>query len=85
MAEKRKKRDRSYYLNGGADVLSRQVYDLCKKQAENKADADLKSLKELCGVLKEAVNISLSLEKADDGEKDALLITFDDDVLELAE
>jgi|GEM_PF-3228230 len=85
MEGKRKKRDRAYYLNRGADILSRQVYEICRQQAKNNETHDLKSIKELCGVLKETVNISLSLEKADDGEKETLLITFDDEILELSE
>lgn len=84
MEEKRKKRDRNYYLTTGADLLSRRVYEMVKKQAKNKEE-DLKSIKELCGVLKETVNIALSLEKTDSGERDTLLITFDDDILDLSE
>lgn len=84
MEEKRRKRDRNYYLTSGADLLSRRVYEMVKKQAKNKDD-DLKGIKELCGVFKETVNIALSLEKTDSGEKDALLITFDDDILDLSE
>lgn len=85
MEEKRKKRDRAFYLNSGADLLSRQVYELVKKQAKNKEESDLKSLKELCSLLKETVNVALSLGKSDGGEKDTLLITFDGDVMELSE
>ncbi|MCH5197946.1 MAG: hypothetical protein J1E34_03470 [Oscillospiraceae bacterium] len=85
MEEKRKKRDRTFYLNSSTDLISRQVYAFIKKQAKNKEENDLKSIKELCSILKETVNISLSLQKTDDCEKDTLHIAFDDEILELSE
>ena len=78
------KRDRSYYLNRSADLVSRSVYRLCRAQTAPDAQADLKSMKELCGVLKEAISLSLSLEKAE-GQTEEIRILFDDALLGLSE
>lgn len=79
------KRDRSFYLNRSADLVSRSVYRLCRTQTKSDAPVDLKSMKELCGVLKEAISLSLSLEKAAEGQAEGIAILLDDALYELAE
>ena len=70
------KKDRSYYLNKSADLMSKRVYALCREATDRERPADAKALKDLCGLLKEAVSFSLSLEKS--GETtEAIRVTFE--------
>ena len=71
-------KDRNDYLNKSADIVCKAVYDACRGMKKD-GGADAKGLKELCGVLKEAIGISAALEKTDGGEA-GLLVTFDDAV-----
>ena len=76
-------RSRNKDLNKSADVLSRQVYGLFR-ETKKAGQADAKSLKELCGVLKEAISISQALEKTG-GEDAGVRVAFDDDVFPYTE
>ena len=71
------KHGRNDYLNRGADVVCRAAYELCRK-AKRERDLDAKQLKDLCAVLKEAIGISLSLEKSADAPGAGVTVTFDD-------
>ena len=74
----RRKKRRQDYLNDSADLLCRQTYRLCKESCGGKGQAvDAKTLKELCGVLKEAAAFSAALEKGS-GEAETLKIVFAD-------
>ena len=76
-------RGRNDYLNKSADIVCRAVYETCRRAKKENAQ-DVKQLKELCGVLKEAIGVSLSLEKTQ-GEQAGLLVTFDTAVLPYTE
>ena len=76
MAE-RKERDRQSYLNKSAALLCRQTWRLCRESCRPKTTMDAKTLKELCGVLKEAAAFSAALEKGS-GEAETLKIVFAD-------
>ncbi len=76
-------RSRNTYLSKSADVLSRQVYGLFR-ETKKAGQPDAKSLKELCGVLKEAVSISQALEKTG-GEEAGVRVAFDDELLPYTE
>ena len=73
----RQAKDRAYYLNKSADLLSKRVYALCREAAGRGADADAKGLKDLCALLKEAVGFSLSLEKSGETATGTLHVTFE--------
>ena len=76
MAQRRKK-DRQRYLADSADLLCRQTWRLCKTSCGKDAATDAKTMKELCGVLKEAAAFSAALEKGS-GEAETVKIVFGD-------
>lgn len=81
--KQRKKRDRYFYLNASADVLSKEVRRLTKETcADRENPPDLKCLKELTGVLKEAVSVCLSLEKSDTAAAPIVRVVFDEEIEE---
>ena len=73
----RVKKDRAYYLNKSADLMSKRVYKLCREAVNKETPADLKGLKELCGLLKETVGFSLSLEKSGETQEETVRVTFE--------
>lgn len=73
----RVKKDRAYYLNKSADLMSKRVYALCREAVKKEAPADVKGLKELCGLLKETVGFSLSLEKSGETQNETVRVTFE--------
>ena len=77
MAETKKRRDRGYYLNAGADLLAREAYRYCKAGLRAGAGEDLKTLKELCGLLKEAAALAGTVEKAESSPAQTLTVVFD--------
>ena len=74
--EKTKKRDRRYYLNAGTELLTREAYRLCRGSLKA-GDADLKTLKELCGLLKEAAALSGAVEKTEPAAGETLRVVFE--------
>ena len=72
----RKKKDRQTYLSESAELLCKQTWRLCKTSC-GRAAVDAKTLKELCGVLKEAAAFSAALDKGTN-EPETLKIMFAD-------
>jgi hypothetical protein len=68
-------RDRNDYLNRGTDLVCRRAYALVRDGAKKTADA--KTLKELCGLLKEAAGLSLSLDKAAEAGGEEIVVRFE--------
>lgn len=84
--KQKRKRDRYFYLNASAEVLSKEVRRLTKASCGDKSKPpDLKCIKELTGVLKEAVNVCLSLEKSDTVEAPTVRVVFREEIEELAQ
>ncbi len=81
----REKKDRAYYLNKSADLMSKRVYGLCRDAVRGDAPADAKALKDLCGLLKEAVSFSLSLEKSGETQGETIRVTFEGALQDYAE
>ena len=81
----REKKDRAYYLNKSADLVSRRVYGLCREAVRRESPADAKALKDLCGLLKEAVSFSLSLEKSGETQTETIRVIFDGPLQDYAE
>ena len=77
------KRDRNYYLNKSADLMSRRVYGLVRDAV--RPDAPEKGLRELCGLLKETVGISAALEKQNELSSQTVRVVFEDVPEEYAE
>ena len=78
MSEERKpKRDRFYYLNAGAELVTRRAYRLCRESLKAGTPADLKTLKDLCGLLKEAAALSGAVEKTEPTESETLRVVFE--------
>jgi len=71
-----KKRSRFDYLDLAADRVAKAAYTAAKGLG---ASPDLKALKEVEAVLKEAVNVALSLEKSDYAEAREIRVVFEDE------
>ena len=80
-----RKKDRAYYLNQSADIVSKRVYDLCREAVKGDPPADARALKDLCGLLKEAVGFSLSLEKSGETQVETVRVTFEGALQDYAE
>lgn len=72
-----RKKDRNDYLNRSADLMCKRVYALCREAVNRESPADAKALKDLCGLLKETVSVSLSLEKSGEAAAETIRVTFE--------
>ncbi|MBQ6022585.1 MAG: hypothetical protein IJR51_10300 [Clostridia bacterium] len=77
------KRDRNYYLNRSAELMSRRVYAMVRDAT--RPGAPEKGLKDLCALLKETVGISAALEKQNELSSQTVRVVFEDVPEEFAE
>ena len=73
------------HLNAAAATLAKQVYTMAKAGCAKGAAPDVKTVKELEGLVKEAVGICLSLEKSESAEAPEIRVVFEDGIAEMAE
>ena len=80
-----RKKDRTYYLNQSADIVSKRVYALCRDAVKGDSPADARALRDLCGLLKEAAAVSLTLEKSGETQTETVRVTFEGALQDYAE
>ncbi|MBR5409876.1 MAG: hypothetical protein IK104_04325 [Clostridia bacterium] len=73
------------YLNDASLKLAKTVYKLTSENCGGRGTPDVKTVKELEGLVKEAAGICLSLEKSGAAEVPEIRVVFDDGIAELAE
>ena len=77
------KRNRTNDLNRATDLMSRRVYALTREATRSGAGA--KELKELCGLLKDAIAAAGALDKQAEEGAGVLNVTFAPDAGDYAE
>lgn len=82
-----KSEKRIRYIGKAADIICRSAYGMCRSVlADGKSKPpDPKELKEVCAAVKEAAAIAAGLEKTENGGAEALSVTMDAVVKELAQ
>lgn len=74
-------KSRLSYIEKSADILSKGVYKMCKEVFSPGGCGralDAKTLKEVCGVVKETAAIVTGLDKKTDTEESVVRVVFED-------
>lgn len=74
------------YIGRSADIICRSAYEMCRSVLAGRKNEppDPKELKEVCAAVKEAAGIAASLDKNEGPAAEALNVTMDAAVREMA-